>query len=82
MSANNQIFISARQVRQRYGNVSHMWIERRLAVDPEFPKPIYFGDRRYWEIVALESWERQAASRTMRATGARMAKKLAAAKAP
>jgi hypothetical protein len=40
-----------------------MWIERRLADDPEFPKPIYFGARRFWPVAAIEIWERMAAAK-------------------
>jgi len=39
-------YINARQLRDRYGGVSHMWVERKLADDPEFPKPVYLGARR------------------------------------
>lgn len=30
-------FIGIRDVQRRYGNVSHMTIERRLTSDPSFP---------------------------------------------
>ena len=39
-------FIGIRHVERRYGNVSHMTIERRLESDPAFPKPIRFGHQR------------------------------------
>jgi hypothetical protein len=66
MSERNQKFIAARQVRQRYGNVSHMWIERRLETDPTFPKPIYIAKRRFWDLEALERWERDKATKSNR----------------
>ena len=56
-------FVPARAVRQRYGNVSHMWIERRLKDDPSFPRPIYFGRLRFWRIEDLREWERACAKR-------------------
>ena len=48
-------------LQQRWG-VSGMSIERWLANDPSFPKPLRFGDgkmaRRFWNIVEIEAWER------------------------
>jgi hypothetical protein len=40
-----------------------MWIERRLADDPAFPKPVYFGARRFWPLAAIENWERAAVAK-------------------
>lgn len=60
------VFISASQLRARYGNVSHMWVERRLQNDPAFPKPKYFGRLRFWSIAELEQYERNAAAATRR----------------
>jgi predicted DNA-binding transcriptional regulator AlpA len=62
MSKQEPIYITTRQLRLRYGGVSHMWIERRLADDPEFPKPVYFGARRFWPVTAVERWERTRAA--------------------
>jgi hypothetical protein len=45
-------------VRKRYGDVSHMWVERRLADDPNFPKPMYIAKRRFWRLGDLVQWER------------------------
>jgi predicted DNA-binding transcriptional regulator AlpA len=39
-----------------------MWIERRLADDPDFPKPIYLGRLRYWRLADIEGWERARAA--------------------
>jgi hypothetical protein len=50
--------IRAADVRKRYGGVSHMWIERRLADDPNFPKPLYISKRRFWRLGDLVAWER------------------------
>ncbi len=50
--------ISAADVKRRYGDVSHMWIERRLAnPDSGFPRPLYVGDRRYSRLSELVAWE-------------------------
>lgn len=39
-----------------FGDVSSMWIERRLADDPSFPKPRYISGKRYWEVEELGAW--------------------------
>lgn len=62
-------FINARQLRTRYGGVSHMWIERRLSSDPTFPKPRYVGTRRFWLLAAIENWERANATKSSRDRG-------------
>lgn len=61
MSKEQGVYITTRQLRDRYGGVSHMWVERRMADDPGFPRPTYFGARRYWPVSAIENWERAAA---------------------
>jgi hypothetical protein len=38
MSKESPVFLTTRQLRDRYGGVSHMSIERRLVDDPEFPR--------------------------------------------
>jgi predicted DNA-binding transcriptional regulator AlpA len=53
----NELYLRTKQVRARYGNVSHMWIERRLRDDPTFPKPTYFGRMRFFKLSELEAWE-------------------------
>jgi predicted DNA-binding transcriptional regulator AlpA len=61
MPAIQPVFLSAAQVRERYG-VSFMWIERRLADHPDFPRPLYIGRRRFWKLASLEAWERKLAA--------------------
>jgi predicted DNA-binding transcriptional regulator AlpA len=47
---------------------SHMWVERKLASDPTFPRPIKFGGRwRMWDVDELAAWERKTAAREARA---------------
>jgi predicted DNA-binding transcriptional regulator AlpA len=56
-------FLTSRQVRERYGNASDMWLWRRLDEDKGFPKPIRIKNRRFWRLADLRAWERsQAAS--------------------
>lgn len=55
----NEQLITSAAVKARFGGVSAMWIYRRLATDPTFPKPIYIGRRRYWRLGDLVAWERQ-----------------------
>jgi hypothetical protein len=51
-------FITTTQLRERWGNVSHMFIERRVKGDPNFPKPIFFGRLRFWDVEEVAAWER------------------------
>jgi predicted DNA-binding transcriptional regulator AlpA len=55
-------YISAPQLLSRYGGRSHMWLVRRLERDPSFPRPIKFGRLRFFEIAAIERWERECAA--------------------
>ncbi|MGI8851952.1 MAG: helix-turn-helix transcriptional regulator [Methyloceanibacter sp.] len=56
-----QKFITRRQLQQRW-SVSHMFVERKLMLDPTFPKPIRLADgkiaHRYWNLDEIEAWER------------------------
>jgi predicted DNA-binding transcriptional regulator AlpA len=51
------LFLKARQVRARYGDVSHMWLVRRQN-DAGFPSPTILGGIRFWKISELERWEK------------------------
>lgn len=62
MSDDQNTLIPAKQLRARYGGVSHMWIERKLANDPTFPRPVYISSRRYWRVGELNAWERNLAT--------------------
>jgi hypothetical protein len=50
---------------ERWG-ISHMTLERRLATDPDFPKPVKWSEkgkddpraRRYWLLADIERYER------------------------
>ena len=56
-------YLTSNQLRARYGDRSHMWIERRLkdASNP-LPKPIYIGRLRFWLLADIEAWERHLAA--------------------
>lgn len=51
------VLIPTGQLRARYGNVSDTWVDRRLASNPDFPRPVYIGNRRFWKIKELEQYE-------------------------
>jgi hypothetical protein len=57
------VWLSSRQVRDRYGGVSHMWLERRMQSDPRFPRPKKFGRLRFFELKRLEEYERAVAAK-------------------
>lgn len=57
-------FLSAAQVRRRYGDVSDMTLNRWLLDERmAFPRPLYFQRMRYWSEEDLEAWERTRAQR-------------------
>lgn len=54
----NEVFLTTRQVRERYGNVSAMWVHRRLTEGKtDFPIPIMIANRRFWRLSDLVAWE-------------------------
>ena len=55
-------YLGAKQVRRRYGDVSDMWIWRRLKDDSGFPRPIDISGRRFWKLDELIAWERRRAA--------------------
>jgi hypothetical protein len=58
------IHLTSAQVRRRYGDVSDMALFRWLADEKVgFPQPIIIGNRRYWKLSALLTFERQRADR-------------------
>jgi predicted DNA-binding transcriptional regulator AlpA len=58
-------FLSAAQVKARYGGVSDMWIVRKLA-DHDFPAPQTFGTpTRYWRVSELIAWDAMMRDRAM-----------------
>ncbi|GJD51767.1 hypothetical protein OPKNFCMD_4525 [Methylobacterium crusticola] len=56
------VYLTARQVRERYGNCSDMAIWRWLRnEDLSFPKPLTINGRRLWKEGDLEAFEKQQA---------------------
>jgi hypothetical protein len=51
-------FVNSRQLKQRYGGVSDMWVFRRLRDDSGFPQPMLIRGRRFWRLSDLAKWER------------------------
>ena len=56
MAPENETYLKTNQVRERYGNCSVMWIERRMK-DSDFPSPVYFGALRFWRVSDLVVWD-------------------------
>jgi hypothetical protein len=50
-------FLTTRQLRHRWGDCSHMFIERRLKADPDMPQPDYFGRLRFFRLSKIETYE-------------------------
>jgi hypothetical protein len=63
MPPKGAIWISASQVRARYGDRSDMWLNRKLMSDPDFPKPMYSGRLRFFRLDELEQYEKLAVKR-------------------
>ena len=63
-SGRPKVYLTSTQLRARYGGRSHMWIERRLKADPNFPKPTTFGTGRlrFWDLDEVEAYERACAA--------------------
>jgi predicted DNA-binding transcriptional regulator AlpA len=56
MATENETYLKTNQVRERYGNCSAMWIERRMK-EHGFPAPVYFGALRFWRMSDLVAWD-------------------------
>jgi predicted DNA-binding transcriptional regulator AlpA len=57
----NEVYLSSKQLRARYGGVSDMWIYRRLQDDPSFPRPMKIKRLRFWREADLVTYERSKA---------------------
>ncbi len=54
----NEVMLTAKQVRTRYGNVSDMALWRWLRDERlVFPQPLFINKRRYWKLSDLVQWE-------------------------
>jgi predicted DNA-binding transcriptional regulator AlpA len=56
------VWITAKQVCARYGGRSLMWLWRKLRDEETFPRPVYFGRLQFFNLEALEAYERTVAS--------------------
>jgi hypothetical protein len=55
----DDIYLTARQVRDRYGDLSEMSLWRwERNPNLGFPTPKRINNRRYWKLADLETWER------------------------
>jgi predicted DNA-binding transcriptional regulator AlpA len=57
-SNDNTIFLTVKQVRERYGGISAMTLWRWLDNEAKrFPRPRYIGKARFWRLDELIAWE-------------------------
>jgi hypothetical protein len=60
----DDVLVTAPQVRARYGGRSDMWLWRILRDETSgFPQPILINGRRYFSLAALKAWEISRASK-------------------
>lgn len=52
------VWITAKQVCERYGGRSLMWLWRKVRDDANFPRPAYFGRLQFFKMEELEAYER------------------------
>ena len=50
-------YCTAAQVRGRYGDVSAMWLWRRVKHDDEFPRPLIIAGRQYLDLDRLDAYD-------------------------
>ncbi|MFZ5690550.1 MAG: hypothetical protein ACOY5F_04785 [Pseudomonadota bacterium] len=61
MSKKPKRLIRSAALKKRYGDVSDMWIWRRLHDGSGFPQPYRFGRIRMWDEDELDAFDRQCA---------------------
>ena len=60
----DDVFVTAKQVCARYGNVCEMTLHRWLKSPAlAFPRPIRINRVRFWRLADLEAWETAQAER-------------------
>ena len=52
-----EIYLTAPQVRQRFGGKSDMWLWRLLSEEPSFPRPVVIRNQRYFRLSELLAFE-------------------------
>jgi hypothetical protein len=50
-------YLTAAQVKERYGNRSDMWLTRKLRFDPKFPRPMMSGRMRLYDSEELDAYD-------------------------
>lgn len=63
MDHQRSTYLTAPQVRARFGGRSDTWLFRLLKAGLDFPKPMKLRGRRYWKLVELQKWEQSQADR-------------------
>ena len=58
----HKTFLTSGRLRVRYGGRSDMWLDRTMKRDAAFPRPVYIGRFRYWDLDAIEKYERAVAA--------------------
>ncbi|AWN40695.1 transcriptional regulator [Methylobacterium durans] len=62
----SDVYLTARQVRERYGSCSDMALWRWLQDEAmQFPRPLVISGRRFWKLVDLEHFEERQATKQM-----------------
>jgi hypothetical protein len=51
-------FIGVPELRERWNDCSHMFVERKIKNDPTLPKVYYIGSRRFFDLDEIEAYER------------------------
>jgi hypothetical protein len=52
------VWITAKQVCARYGGRSHMWLDRKLRNNANFPRPAYDGRIRIFRVAEFDDYDR------------------------
>jgi hypothetical protein len=52
------VYLSAQQLLARYGGRSEMWLNRKLTMEADFPRPMYSGRLRFFRLDELEQYEK------------------------
>jgi hypothetical protein len=60
MQAASEVYLTAPQVRARFGSKSDMWLWRMLREDPKFPRPVVLRSHRYFKLSELVAYENAA----------------------
>jgi len=60
------VYISAKQVLARYGGRSEMWLNRKLTMEADFPRPMYSGRLRFFRLDEIEQYEKLSVTRGRR----------------